>query len=181
MTSEKRVCLGAFAGAHGVRGEAKIKSFTAAPEDVAAYGPVTTEDGRRFSLTVIREMKPGVVLARAPEIASREDAAALAGTLFYVDRARLPETEEDEFYLDDLVGLSVFTAEGAPAGRVAAVHNFGAGDILELEGVPDRKKSILIPFTKKSVPEIDLEGGRLTVDAAFLEEGEAQPEDEEQA
>ena len=161
MTKGKRVCIGAFAGAHGVRGDAKVKSFTAAPEDVAAYGPVTTEDGRRFSLTVIRVMKPGIVLARAPEIATREDAAALSGTLFYVDRAKLPETEEDEFYLEDLVGLSVFTVEGAPAGRVAAVHNFGAGDILEI-ALPDGE-AFLAPFTKEVAPTIDFAGGKIVI------------------
>lgn len=177
--SGKRVCLGAFAGAHGVRGDVKVKSFTAAPEDVAAYGPVTTDDGRRFTLTVVRAMKPGIVLARAREIGTREDAAALSGTLFYVDRAALPETEEDEFYLDDLVGLDAFTADGAPAGRVIAVHNFGAGDILELENAPNRKGAVLIPFTKESVPEIDAAAGRLVIDAAYLEEEHGEPEGED--
>jgi 16S rRNA processing protein RimM len=167
----KRICLGAFAGAHGVRGEAKVKCFTEAPHNIAAYGRLTSEDGRRsFSLEVVRVLKPDLVVARAPEIASREDAQSLAGTRLYVDRAALPETDEDEFYFEDLVGLAAFTEDGAPAGRVAAVHNFGAGDILELDNVPGRKESTLIAFTRTLVPDIDLAAGRLTIAAAALAE-----------
>lgn len=171
MNGGKRICLGAFAGAHGVRGEAKVKCFTEAPESIAAYGPLSSEDGRRsFSLRVVRVLKPDLVVARAPEIASREDAQNLAGTRLYVERAALPATGDEEFYFEDLVGLAAFTEDGAPAGRVAAVHNFGAGDILELEDIPDRKDSALIAFTRALVPDIDLAAGRLTIAAAALAE-----------
>lgn len=177
MSGTKRICVGAFAGAHGVRGEAKVKCFTASSEDIAAYGPVTTEDGRRFTLEVVRLIKADMALVRAPEIASREDAAALAGARLYVDRAALPEIEEeDEFYIEDLVGLAAFTEDGAPAGRVRAVYNFGAGDILELEDVPGIKTAPMIPFTRTAVPEIDLARGRLTVAGAFLAEADDEAE-----
>lgn len=167
----RRVCLGAFAGAHGVKGDAKVKTFTAEPESVAAYGPVQTEDGgRTFTLRFIRMLKPGLALVSAPEIASREDAAALAGTRLYVDRDALPAPgDEDEFYMDDLVGLTAVDETGAEAGRVAAVHNFGAGDILELNGVPGVKQALMIPFTKEAVPGVDLGAGTIAVARAALD------------
>ncbi len=162
---EKRVCLAAFAGAHGVRGEVKLKTFTATEEDAAAYGPLSTEDGgRRFTLKIVRVLKPGLVLARAAEIKSREDAQALAGTRLYAPRSALPDIEdEDEFYHEDLVGLEAIDPQGAPIGRIAAVHNFGAGDILELKDRPGGAPSIMIPFTKEAAPGIDLASGRITL------------------
>ena len=106
MSNEKRVCLGAFAGAFGVKGDVKVKAFTETPENIAAYGPVETEDGaRRFTLEIVRSVKPGLLLVRAPEIESREDAESMKGVRFYVDRDCLPAPGEDEFYIEDLVGL----------------------------------------------------------------------------
>lgn len=170
----KRICLGAFAGAHGVKGDAKVKSFTEHPESIAAYGPVETEDGeRRFTFELVRVLKPGLVLVRAPEIQSREDAAALSGTRLYIDRARLPEPQEDEFYLDDLVGLAAFDESGAELGSVSAVYNFGAGDILELKDVPGRKGTVMIPFLRATVPQVDIAAGRLAIAAEALSELEA--------
>lgn len=178
MSADKRICIGAFAGAHGVRGDAKIKTFTEDPASVAAYGPVETEDGaRRFSLKIIRVLKPGLVLARAPEIESREDAAALSGKRLFIDRARLPQAEEDEFYLDDLIGLHAFDETGAELGEVCAVYDFGAGDIIELENVPGRKGKVMIPFLRKTVPAVDLAAGRITIAADALEETEASEKD----
>ena len=185
MTSPKparsRVCLGAFAGAHGVKGDAKIKTFTEEPGGVAAYGPVETEDGARtFTLRVVKILTDGFVIARAPELASREDALSLKGVRLYVDRAKLPApTEEDEFYLDDLVGLAAYDEAGAPLGEVKAVHNFGAGDMLELFKIPGMKGLRLVPFTKEAVPDIDLEAGRVTIARIFVElDDEAAPEND---
>jgi 16S rRNA processing protein RimM len=170
----KRICLGAFAGAHGVKGDAKIKIFTEEPESIAAYGPVETEDGeRRFTFKLVRVLKPGLILVRAPEIESREDAAALSGVKLYIDRALLPEPEEDEFYLDDLVGLRAFDETGAELGSVSAVYNFGASDILELKDVPGRKGTVMIPFLRETVPDVDLAAGCITVAAEALTELEA--------
>ncbi len=162
---DKRVCLAAFAGAHGVRGEVKLKTFTSNEEDAAAYGSLSSEDGaRRFTLKIVRVLKPGLVLARSPEIKTREEAQALAGTRLYAPRAALPAIEdEDEFYHEDLVGLEAVDENGAPMGRIAAVHNFGAGDILEVKDRPDGAPSIMVPFTKQSAPKIDLEAGRITL------------------
>ena len=171
---DKRVCLAAFAGAHGVRGEVKLKTFTANEEDAAAYGPLSSEDGaRRFTLKIVRVLKPGLVLARAPEITTREEAQAVAGTRLYAPRAALPAIEdEDEFYHEDLVDLEAVDPQGASMGRIAAVHNFGAGDILELKDRPDGAPSLMLPFTRETAPDIDLAAGRITIvlieDAAVL-------------
>ncbi len=155
--AQSRACLGAFAGAHGVKGHAKIKTFTEAPENIAAYGPVETEDGkRRFSLKLINVLNDGFVLVSSPEIQSREDAEALKGERVYVNRAVLPPPDEDEFYLDDLVGLAAFDETGAPMGVVKAVYNFGADDLLEIGGIPGVKGVRLVAFTKENVPEVDL-------------------------
>ncbi len=173
-----RICLGAFAGAHGVRGEAKVKCFTEDPSNIAAYGPVETEDGKhRFTLAVIRSLKADFVLVRAPEIQSREAAEALKGVRFYVTRDKLPPPDEDEFYLNDLVGLDAVDEEGAPLGAVNAVYNFGAGDVIELMGVPGLKGMRLVRFTRENVPGVDLTGGKITVlRAAVAIEDEPDPE-----
>jgi 16S rRNA processing protein RimM len=165
----RRVCLGAFAGAHGVKGAAKVRAFTASEDGVAAYGPVESEDGaRRFTLDFIRVLRPGLAIVRAPEITSREDAAALAGVRFYVPRAALPPAEGDDFYMEDLVGLAVVDAAGAAQGRIAGVHNFGAGDILEIAGRPGHPASFFAPFTRAAFPSIDLARGVAVIAAEAL-------------
>lgn len=168
---KKRICIGAFAGAHGVRGEAKVKTFTETEDGVARYGAAESEDGeRRFSLKFIRVLKPGLALVSAPEIKSREDAAALAGTRLYVGRGRLPPPDSDEFYIEDLVGLEAEDDSGASLGRVAAAYNFGAGDVIELSGVPGVRAPAIIPFTREAVPKVDIAGGRIIVAASALAE-----------
>ena len=142
--ASKKACLGAFAGAHGVKGVAKIKTFTQSPENIAAYGPVISEDGARlFTLKLLKVLNDGVVLVSAPEIASREDAESLKGVRLYVDRDVLPAPDEDEFYLDDLVGLQ--------------------GDVLELSDIPGVKGLRLVAFTRENVPVIDIAAARLTL------------------
>lgn len=163
----KRVCLGVIAGAHGVRGLVRIKSFTEAPEDIAAYGPLGDEAGRRrFEIAVKGESK-GAVLAAIAGVDNRDAAEALKGTRLYVDRAALPPPEEEEYYHADLIGLVAETRGGERLGRVVAVHNFGAGDILAIEH-PDGAE-LLLPFTKAVVPEVDLAGGRLVVEPPIEE------------
>ena len=157
-----RVCLGAIAGAHGVRGLVKIKSFTEDPADLTAYGPLGDEaGGRRFEIAVTGQAK-GLLLARIVGVADREAAQALRGVRLYVDRAALPEPEEAEaFYHADLIGLAAEDAQGEPLGRVAAVENYGAGDFLEIER--PEGESLLVPFTQVAVPLVDLEAGRVVV------------------
>jgi 16S rRNA processing protein RimM len=155
-----RICLGAFAGAHGVRGAARIRTFTATERGIADYGPVEAEDGsRRFTLSFVRVLKPGLALVTAPEIADREDAASLAGVRVFVSRKALPATEADEFYMEDLVGLAVIDDRGAALGRIVGVHNFGAGDVLEIGDRPGRAGTVFAPFSRAAFPDIDLQRG----------------------
>lgn len=155
-----RVCLGVVVGAHGVRGQVRIRPFTEVPEDVAAYGPVEDESGsRRFRLRTIGRSK-GAVIAAAEGITDRDAAEALRGTRLYVPREALPAIEEEELYYHaDLIGLAVEDRQGQRLGTVAAVHDFGAGDVLELEG--PKGEPVLLPFTRRVVPVVDLEAGRL--------------------
>lgn len=159
-----RICLGVIAGAHGVRGLVRVKSFAEAPEDLTAYGPLTDEAGARsFELTVTGRAKDAL-LARLEGVTDRDQAQALKGTRLYVLRAALPALDEEEtYYHADLVGLAAEDRGGRPLGRVRAVHNFGAGDLLELDGGQDGPP-LLLAFTKAAVPVVDLEAGRIVVE-----------------
>ncbi len=169
----QRICVGVVAGAHGVRGLVKVKSFTQDPRDLAAYGPLTDEaGGRRLLLEIAGEAK-GLLLARVEGVSDRNAAEALKGLRLYVPRSALPDPGEEEYYQADLVGLSAFDGEGAFQGTVKAVQNYGAGDILEIES--QEGKLMLLPFTKAAVPEIDIAAGRLVI--APPQETPDQPED----
>ncbi|MBY0421841.1 MAG: ribosome maturation factor RimM, partial [Parvularculaceae bacterium] len=158
------------------------KTFTQSEQSIAAYGALTDESGRRFfDLTVVRVAKPTLVIARAPQVRSREDAERLKGVKLFAPRDRLPPTEEDEFYVEDLIGLAAKTDSGRDLGRITAVHNFGAGDIIEIrrDGAP----ALLTPFTISAIPHVSIALGAVTVAEAALEEwevGSAPPEGEEQ-
>lgn len=160
---DTRVCLGAIAGAHGVRGDVRIKTFTGDPMDVGAYGALTTEDGgRRFEIANVRLNKDQVV-ATLKGVTTREDAQALKGTRLYVERASLPDLEEeDTWYHADLIGLEARGADGALIGKVAAIYDFGAGDLIEI-ALEGSGKLVMVPFTAETVPEVDPDAGRLTL------------------
>jgi len=158
----ERVCVARIGAAHGVRGEVKLWSFTEDPEAIAGYGPLETEDGtRRFEIESLRAAKDHLV-ARLKGVDSRNTAEALRNVELYVPRERLPAIDEDDtFYVADLIGLTAVRAEGEALGRVTAVHNFGAGDIIEIapaEGAP-----LMLSFTGANVPEVDLAAGRIVV------------------
>lgn len=158
-----RVCIGAIAGAFGVRGEVRLKSFCAEPEAIASYGAQTTEDGgRSFDVTLTGNGKNGFT-ARLSGVGSKEAADALRGTRLYAPRDRLPALPDDEFYHADLINLTVLDTGGQVLGRVNAVLNHGAGDILEIHG-PALKAPLLMPFTLEVVPTVDLASGRIIVD-----------------
>ena len=163
MTEEARICVGAVSGARGVKGELRIKPFTDNPKDVGAYGPVETEDGTRVLTLTGLKVKGDDVTAWAEEVKSREEAMALKGTRLYVPKDRLPVTAEDEFYYADLVGLAVNTKETDEIGQVIAVHDFGAGDVLEIRLRKD-KRAVMVPFTKACVPQIDIPAGQIVID-----------------
>lgn len=162
MTRRDRVCVGAIAGAFGVRGEVRLKSFCAEPEAIAAYGPLETEDGSRsFAVTITRPVKAGFA-ARLAGIRTKEEGDALKGSRLYAPRDRLPTLEDNEFYHTDLIGLDVVDTGGAALGRVRTVQDYGAGDVLEVYA-PGRG-SLLLPFTQAVVPTVDLAAGRLVAD-----------------
>ena len=157
----KRVCLGRAIGARGLKGEVRIKTFTQDPLAISGYGPLEDEAGaRRFEITKVTAAKDGVV-ARIKGVTTREDAEALKGTQFFVNRDKLPEVEDEgEFYFADLTGLVAVNGEGAALGQVISVQNFGAGDLLEIRPATGGQ-SVFVPFTQEIVPDIDLVAGWL--------------------
>lgn len=158
-----RVCVGAIAGAYGVRGELRVKSFCAVAEDIETYSPLTTEDGgRSFHLALLRPMKNGFV-ARIAEVASKEEADALKGTQLYATRDQLPSLPDDEFYHADLIGLQVYDSGGALLGTVKNVLDHGAGDILEVQK-PRSSETALLPFSLTCVPLVDVGAGKIVAD-----------------
>ncbi|MGX9355333.1 ribosome maturation factor RimM [Roseobacteraceae bacterium S113] len=161
--SDDLICVGSIGGAYGVRGEIRLKSFCAQPEAIAAYAPLTTEDGTQsFTISLGQSIKGGFS-ARLSGITTKEEADALKGTDLFAPRDRLPQLPDDEFYHSDLIGLEVLDTGGERLGRVKAVHNHGADDLLEIHG-PNLKASVLIPFTKAAIPTVDLTAGRIIAD-----------------
>ena len=167
----KRVCVAQIGAPHGVRGEVRLWTFTADPMAVTRYGALESEDGKRvFEIDAVRRAK-GHLVARLRGIADRDAAERLTNVKLFVPRDRLPEIESDEFYHADLIGLRVEDEDGNEIGAVIAMHNFGAGDILEIQ--PLGGGAMLLPFTEPVVPQVDLKAGRLIV---VLPEETAMPE-----
>ncbi len=160
--SKDRVCVGAIAGAFGVRGEVRLKSFCAEPEAIADYAPLFTEDGQRqFTVRLVGTI-PNGLSARLSGVATREEAEALRGVRLYAGRDKLPSLGDDEFYHADLIGLEVLDTGGTVLGVVTAVLNHGAGDLLEIRRAGG--SSALVPFTRAVVPTVDLAAGRVIAD-----------------
>jgi 16S rRNA processing protein RimM len=156
------ICIARIGAAHGVRGAVKLWTFTQDPFAVKAYGPLTTKDGaRRFEVTHAREAKDHLV-ATLKDVTTREEAERLNGLELYIARETLPATDEDEYYHADLIGLTAVTTAEAPLGRVIAIHNFGAGDIIEI--APPHGATMLLPFTNAVVPTVDLAGARVVIE-----------------
>jgi 16S rRNA processing protein RimM len=157
-----RICIAKFGAAHGVRGEIRLWPFTEDPQSVASYGPLETEDGkRRFEIESVRAAKHHLV-ARIKGIDSREDAEKLNNLELYVTRDKLPATDDDEFYHADLIGLAAVAPDDAPLGRIIAVHNFGAGDIIEIS-FENGGGTKLLPFSNAVVPTVDLAAKRVVI------------------
>jgi 16S rRNA processing protein RimM len=155
------ICVARIGAAHGVRGAVKLWTFTEDPLAVKRYGPLLTKDGaRQFEVVTAREAK-GHLVATLKGIATREEAERLNGLELYIAREKLPATDEDEFYHADLIGLAAVNAADEPIGRVIAIHNFGAGDIIEI--APPQGTTMLLPFTNAVVPTVDLGGGRVVI------------------
>jgi 16S rRNA processing protein RimM len=157
------ICIGAIAGAFGVAGEVRLKSFCSEPTDIVTYGPLFSEDGsREFRVTLTRPVAGGLG-ARIAGVTSKEAADALRGTSLFVPRNRLPALPDDEYYHADLIGLDAFDTGGELIGKVTAVYNHGAGDIVEISPIR-HKSALLLPFTAAIVPNVDLTAGRIVVD-----------------
>jgi len=172
--AEETVCLGVIVGARGLKGEVRIKSFTHEPEDVAAYGTLIDQAGdRQFDLRVTGKVK-GLVIGRIAGIADRDAAEALKGQELYLPRSALPAPEDETYYHADLIGLVAETAEGEALGSVRAVYDFGAGDVLEIAG--GGHGTVMVPFTRNTVPKLDMAAGRLVIDPP---DGLLEPPDEE--
>jgi 16S rRNA processing protein RimM len=164
------ICVARIGAAHGVRGAVKLWTFTEDPLAVKCFGPLVTKDGaRQFEVTHAREAK-GHLVATLKGIATREDAERLNGVELYIAREKLPATGEDEYYHADLIGLAAVDAANEPLGRVIAIHNFGAGDIIEI--APPSGATMLLPFTNAVVPSVDLAGGRVVIELPAEIEGD---------
>jgi 16S rRNA processing protein RimM len=171
--SDKLLLMGAILGAHGIKGEVKVKSFAARPSDIAAYGALSdANEKRRFELVITgtSDATRGILIARLAGVADRNAAEALKGTELYVARDRLPKlADAEEFYFADLIGLAAVDAAGREFGRIVSVDNYGAGDLLlvaaesrDAESAEDRE-SFVVPFTKAFVPVVDVTAGRLVI------------------
>jgi 16S rRNA processing protein RimM len=164
------ICVARIGAAHGVRGAVKLWTFTEDPLAVKRYGPLATKDGaRRFEVTSARETK-GHLVATLKGVTTREEAERLNGIELYIEREKLPAAGEGEYYHADLIGLAAVTTTDAPLGRVIAIHNFGAGDIIEI--APPQGATMLLPFSNAVVPTVDLAGGRVVIELPGEIEGD---------
>jgi 16S rRNA processing protein RimM len=171
MAPTGQICVARIGAPHGIRGAVKFWTFTEDPFAVQSYGPLRTKDGARsFEIASARAAKDHLVVT-LKGVATREDAERLNGIELYVSRDRLPATDEDEYYHSDLIGLAAVTTAGEPIGQVLAIHNFGAGDIIEI--APLQGNTLLLPFTNAVVPTVDIAGGRVVIELPAEIEGES--------
>ncbi len=169
-----QVCVARIGAAHGVRGAVKLWTFTEDPFAVTRYGPLTTKDGARaYEIAHAREAK-GHLVATLKGVTTRNEAERLNGLELYVAREKLPAPDDDEYYHSDLIGLAAVTTSGEPLGDVIAIHNFGAGDIIEI--APPAGMTIMLPFSNAVVPTVDLVGGRVLIELPAEIEGD-EPDD----
>jgi len=171
MTRAARICVAKIGAAHGVRGEVRLWPFTEDPMAVIDYGPLSTKDGaRQFEVARARAAKDHLV-ASLKGVTNRDEAERLNGIELYISRDALPDTDEGEYYHADLIGLAALDSQGAAIGTVTAIHNFGAGDIIEI--APKSGPSLLLPFTNAVVPTVDLAAGHVVVDLPQEIEGDS--------
>ncbi len=176
---ETLILLGVVGRPHGVRGLVRVHSYTATPADLAGYGPLRDDGGRRWTLVWKGEGIAELRDAAGRAVADRSAAERLVNMRLHIERDRLPPPEEDEFYLADLVGLQAVRRDGAALGRVAAVHDYGGGTSLEVVG---QGAPLLVPFTRAAVPEVDVAAGRVVIeppDEVIVPPGEGERADAE--
>ncbi len=175
MQGNRRILVGVILGAHGVRGDVRVRSYTADPKSLFMFKTIADESGKRVFALKRKGATKNDFIASIVDVKDKDSADALRGTKLFVERAALPKARKSEYYEVDLVGLKVLTVEGKPLGEVQALHDYGAGPFLEIQ--PKKGASFMLPFNDVYVPEIDLDGGALTV---FVPEGwlnaESKPE-----
>lgn len=181
MTDPDRlILLGEIGAAHGIRGEVSIRTFTGDPASIAAYGPLSDASGKRtFEIVAVR-VTPKTVIARIKGVGDRTAAEKLRNIKLYVPRSRLPAPDDGSYYHEDLVGMAAVDEAGTAIGKVAAVLNYGAGDLIEIE-IPGEKDTLLLPFTDACVPTVDVAANRIVVampDYTEAKEEEVGQEDE---
>lgn len=175
---KKRVLLGEISGAHGIRGDILIRTYTETPDAIAGYGPLSDANGRKtFTIKVVRTTDKGVV-ARVDGVSDRTAAEALRGTKLYIARDKLPETEASEFYHADLIGLRAVAEDGTPLGEIVSIQNFGAGDLLELKPASGSATEF-IPFEDQWVPRVDLDAGHVVINRPEPSDADEPEEDRE--
>ena len=157
-----RVCVGTISSPHGLSGEIRINSYMVNPDDIAVYGPLADASGERWFEIEIVGRSRNQLIARIASVDDRNAAEALNGVKLFLLRSELPETKEDEFYHTDLIGLRAELDDGHSLGTVRAVHDYGAGAMIELAG--GAQNGLMVPFNKAVVPMIDVDGGRITID-----------------
>jgi len=159
----ERICVARIGAAHGIKGEVKLWSFTADPAAVADYGPLESEDGtQRFEIEAMRPAKDHLV-ARLSGVVDRDAAERLTNVRLYVARERLPPPAPEEFYHADLIGLRAESRDGTELATIVGIHDFGAGDLLELRAA-GASNTVMMPFTDATVPVVDIAGGRIVID-----------------
>ena len=161
MNTSELICVAAIAGAFGVKGEVKLKSFTDLPENCVSYGPLLSDAGQVILTPHSHRLVKGAVAIKCPEVTTREQAESLKSTKLYVPRENFPPPEEDEYYASDLIGLEVKSTDGKRIGKIIAVEDFGAGDLLEIK--PKEGKSFYHPFTLAATPKVDIKAGRVVI------------------
>jgi 16S rRNA processing protein RimM len=174
--ADKRICVARIGAAHGTTGEVRLWPFTADPRAVASYGELSTADGRAIEIASLRPGK-GFLIARIAGVTDRNGAERLRNVDLFIPRERLPPPAADEYYHADLIGLAAQNRDGQPLGTVIAVHNFGAGDLLEV--APARGETLLLPFTTAVAPDIDIAGGRIVIDPPPETEGDKEQRQQE--
>lgn len=173
---EERILMGVIGRPHGVRGLVHVQSYTADPDDLADYGVLSDDRGRSFKLVWEREGIARLfqrVDGRDVPVSDRDAAVALTNTRLYVPRSALPPADEDEYYLTDLIGLTAEDRAGRVLGKVALVHDYGAGTSLEIKPASGAL-ALIIPFTARAVPVVDVPGGRIVIDPPEATDGEEQ-------
>jgi 16S rRNA processing protein RimM len=171
VAASERILLAKIGAPHGVRGEVRVKSFATDPTALGSYGTLSAQDGRLFHIERLRPAKD-MLIVKFRGVDDRDAAAALNGTSLYVERGALPAPDEDEFYHADLIGLPAYREDGEPLGTIVAIHDFGAGDILDI--APQQGPPLLVPFTREAVPVVDIAAGRVVVSPPDETEVEAE-------